>query len=239
MLIEEMTMSDFKRGLEKTQTVLIPVGSVEEHGTHLPLATDTMVVYELSKQVAQAVDVFVAPPLPYGVLRSTRGHPGSVGISAATLRGMIHDITHSLYRQGLRRFIILSGHAGSIHMAALREIGEALIEEIDGIAVAFLSILDLITEECSHWIETRNDSHAGEIETSVMMFLKPHLVQGTSQAEVPHFPEPILVRNREKYWPGGVWGDPGKGNEEKGGKFVELSLARVCDLIRKIEAFPE
>jgi len=54
MLIEEMTMPKFERGLKKTQTVLIPVGSLEEHGTHLPLATDTIEVYELARRVAKA-----------------------------------------------------------------------------------------------------------------------------------------------------------------------------------------
>lgn len=239
MLIEEITMTDFEREIEKTQTVLIPVGSVEEHGVHLPLATDTFEVYELAKRVANAVDVFVSPPVPYGVLRSTRDHPGSVGISAGTLRAMIRDITHSLYDQGLRRFIIISGHAGSIHVAALREVGEVLMEELDGIAVAVLSILDLMTEEAAQWIETRNDFHAGEVETSVMMFIKPHLVHGTSKAESPCFPEPILVRDRKKYWPGGVWGDPGKGREEKGRMLIELGVGKMCDLIRRIEAFPE
>lgn len=239
MLIEEITMPDFEREVKKTQTILIPVGSVEEHGAHLPLATDTLEVYELAKRVAEAVDVFVAPPVPYGVLRSTRDHPGSVGISAGTLRAMIVDIIHSLYNQGLRRFIIVSGHAGSIHVAALREVGEILMEELDGIAVAVISILDLMTEEVAQWIETRNDSHAGEVETSVMMFIKPHLVQGTSKAEFPSFPEPILVKNRRKYWPGGVWGDPGKGCEEKGRKLIELGVGKMCDLVRRIEGFPE
>lgn len=239
MLIEEITMPDFKRGVNKTQTVLIPVGSVEEHGSHLPLATDTLEVYELARRVAESVDVFVAPPIFYGVLRSTQDHPGSVGISAGTLRALVRDIVHSLYKQGLRRFIIVSGHGGSIHVSALREVGEDLLEELEGIAVAVLSILDLVTDDVSQWIETRNDAHAGEVETSVMRFIKPHLVQGTSKAEFPKFPDPILVRNRKKYWPGGVWGDPGKGHEDKGRKLVEHGVKKICDLIERIEAFPE
>jgi creatinine amidohydrolase len=239
MLIEEITMSDFEKGMKKTQTVLIPVGSVEEHGNHLPLATDTLEIYELAKRVAETVEVFVAPPIYYGVLRSTRDHPGSVGISGKTLRALIRDIVYSLHRQGLRRFVIISGHGGSLHVAALREVGELLMDELDGIAVAVFSILDLVTEEVSQWIETQNDSHAGEVETSVMKFIKPHLVQGTSKAEFPKFPEPILVRDRKKYWPGGVWGDPSRGNEEKGRRLIEYGVKKVCDLVRRIEAYPK
>jgi creatinine amidohydrolase len=203
------------------------------------LATDTLEVYDLAKRVAKTVDVFVTPPVAYGVLRSTRDHPGSVGISARTLRAIIRDITHSLHNQGLRRFIIASGHAGSLHMAALREVGEVLMDGLSGVAVAVVSLLDLVSEEFSQWIETRNDAHAGEVETSVMMFIKSDLVRGTSKAEFPSFPEPILVRDRKQYWPGGVWGDPGKGNADKGKALMEIAIRKMCDLILRIEAYPE
>jgi creatinine amidohydrolase len=239
MLIEEMTMPGFERGLRRTQTVLIPVGSLEEHGAHLPLATDTLEAYELTRRVGEVLDVFVSPPIPFGVLRSTRDHPGSVSISPVTLRAVILDLVRSFYHQGLRRFVVLSGHAGSIHMAALREAGEALVDETDGIAIAVLSLLDLIAEGVSRWIETRNDSHAGEVETSIMLFLRPHLVRGTSKAEFPSFPEPILVRDRRRYWPGGVWGDPSKADREKGRMLVESAVSKMCDLVRRLEAFPQ
>jgi creatinine amidohydrolase len=239
MLIEEITMTDFSVGILQTQTVILPVGSVEEHGIHLPLATDTMGVYELAKRAAQTMGVFVAPPVAYGVLRSTRDHPGSVGISAGTLRAMIRDITYSLFSQGLRRFIIISGHGGSMHLAALREIGEILIEELDGIVMAVVSMPDLIREGGARWIETHGDSHAGEVETSIMMYIKPHLIRGTSPAEFPTFPEPILVRDRRRYWPGGGWGDPGKGRVDKGKKLTEVCVESIADLVRRIEAFSE
>ena len=239
MLLEEMTMRDFEKGLKHTQTVVIPVGSLEAHGSHLPLATDTLEAYALAKRVAERINVFVAPPVFYGVLRSTRDHPGSVGISPATLRAILYDIAHSLHRQGCRRFLILSGHAGSIHVAALREVGEVLLDRLDGIVVAVLSILDLAPAAVSSWIETKNDAHAGEVETSVMMYIHPNLVQGTSKAEFPVFPDPIMVRNRRKYWPGAVWGDPAKAQEEKGQKLIDLGVEKICDVIRHMEALPE
>jgi creatinine amidohydrolase len=152
---------------------------------------------------------------------------------------MIRDITHSLFSQGLRRFIIISGHGGSIHLAALREIGEVLIEELDGIVMAVVSISDLMSEGGMRWIETHNDSHAGEVETSIMMYIKPHLVRGTSPAEFPTFPEPILAKDRRRYWPGGVWGDPGKGRVDKGKRLTEFCVERIGDLVRRVEAFSE
>ena len=74
MLIEELTMTEFCSGLEKTRTVLIPVGSVEQHGDHLPLATDTIQAVEVAKKAAQLVPLFVAPPINYGNCRSTSCH---------------------------------------------------------------------------------------------------------------------------------------------------------------------
>ena len=130
MLLENITMADFKNGLKKAKTLIIPFGTIEEHGSHLPLSTDTIQVYEVVKEAAKRAPAFVAPPLHYGVLTSTRQHPGSIGISADSLRLIARDIIKSAYSKGLRKFLLISGHAGSIHMSALREIGEELIDEI-------------------------------------------------------------------------------------------------------------
>jgi creatinine amidohydrolase len=102
--------------------------------------------------------------------------------------------------------------------------------------IAVLSLLDLAGDPVSPRIETENDAHAGELETSLMMSIRPGLVQGTSKAEFPSFPDPILVRNRKKYWPGAVWGDPAKANEEKGQKLIKVGVERICDVIRRMEA---
>ena len=81
MLLEDITMADFENGIKKTKILIIPFGTIEEHGSHLPLSTDTIQVYEVVKEAAKRVPAFVAPPLHYGVLTSTRQHPGSIGIS--------------------------------------------------------------------------------------------------------------------------------------------------------------
>ena len=63
MLLENITMADFKKGLKRIKTIIIPFGTIEEHGSHLPLSTDTIQVYEVVKEVAKKVKVFVAPPV--------------------------------------------------------------------------------------------------------------------------------------------------------------------------------
>ena len=238
MIMEKMTMTEFEKGLGKTRTVIIPVGTVEEHGPHLPLSTDTIQAMELAKRVSQRMNVFIAPPLHYGFCRSTRCHPGTIGISAGALRLIIRDIVRSLHLHGLRSFVILSGHAGSIHMAALNEVGEELLEEIPEISIAVLSEMDLFLDK-GVLVETEGDSHAGEVETSMMLYIRPKLVKGRASKEYPALPKPILVRDKRKYWPGGVWGDPSKASRDKGEKMIHLAVDKVIDLIEKLESHRE
>ena len=124
LLIENITMPEFEEGLKKTRTVIIPVGSVEEHGPHLPLSTDTMQAYEVAVETSKKVPVFVAPPIHYGVCRSTSQHPGTISITTTTLKSLIKDISVSFSKQGLKNFLIVSGHAGGTHTSALVDVCE-------------------------------------------------------------------------------------------------------------------
>ncbi|MDP2681193.1 MAG: creatininase family protein [Deltaproteobacteria bacterium] len=235
MLLENITMTDFKKGLKRTKTIIIPFGTIEEHGSHLPLSTDTIQVYEVVKKVAEKMPVFVAPPLHYGVLTSTRNHAGSIGISANSLRVITRDIIKSGYAKGLRNFILISGHAGNIHMSALREAGEDMIDEIDDIKIAVISEYDMIRKESDKFVETKDDGHAGEIETSRILYLVPNLVKDRAKEEYPKFSAPFLVKDKVKYWKGGVWGNPSKATREKGEKLFLFSVGRVVEIVKGIE----
>lgn len=234
MLLENITMADFKKGLKKTRTLIIPFGTIEEHGSHLPLSTDTIQVYEVVKEAAKRIDVFVAPPLNFGVLTSTKKHAGSIGISPDSLRAVTRDLIKSAYSQGLKNFILISGHAGGIHMSALREVGEELIDEITDIKIAVISEYDAIAKEANGIIETENDGHAGEIETSRLLYLAQDLVKGRAKEEYPILPAPFIVRDKVKYWKNGVWGNPQKASKEKGEELVKISVGKVVDIVKKL-----
>lgn len=239
MLIEELTLEEFAAGLRKTRTVLIPFGSVEEHGPHLPLATDTLQAVEVAKGAARELPLFVAPAIPYGNCRSTSCHPGTVSITTATLKMLLKDLVRSFHGQGLRTFVVLTGHAGGAHRMALQDAGEELLAELPDIRVAVVTEYELAREEGEGLIETRDDAHAGEIETSRILHSHPQLVKGTAAAEYPTFPWHILVRNKLKYWPGGVWGDPTKATAAKGKELERRVVARLVALVRELEAFRE
>jgi creatinine amidohydrolase len=238
VIIEEMTMTEFEAGLARTQTVLIPFGSVEEHGPHLPLSTDTIEAYEVCKKAALQTPLFVAPPVHYGNCRSTACHPGTISITTGTLKALFSDIVTSLRGHGLRKFVALTGHAGGAHRMALQDAGEELIARFADISVAVVSEFDLAQEQGRGLIETAGDAHAGEIETSRILHSHPHLVKGSAPREFPSFPTGILVRDKRRYWPGGVWGDPGKATADKGSRLEQLVVASLLSLVRDLERMP-
>ena len=127
---EDLSMPEFEAAREESRTVILPVGSVEEHGPHLPLGTDAFHAIEVARRAAALRPVLVAPPVYYGICRSTREHPGTISLSGDTLRGLIRDLGREFYRQGLRRLIFISGHAGGTHMCALVEAGETLLDGV-------------------------------------------------------------------------------------------------------------
>lgn len=237
MILTDLTMAEFEAALTRTRTVLLPLGSVEEHGLHLPLGTDTMQVWEVARRAAEKTPVFLAPPLHYGYCRSTRDHPGTLSISPKTLRRLVFDIGESLHRQGIQGLILISGHAGGLHMASLEEAGENLIQAFPGLQAAVVCEYRWAQEAGAQGIvETHDDGHAGEIETSRILALAPELVKGTSPEEYPRFDSPFIPREKRPHWPGGVWGDPSKASAEKGERLIQRSVDRLVSLIRDMEA---
>lgn len=231
MVLENITMAEFKKHLKKTKTIIVPFGTVEEHGNHLPLNTDTLIIYEVLKQVVKKRTVFLAPPVYYGVCTSTSQHPGTIGITPETLRRLTYDIVKDTYKKGLRTFFLITGHGGGLHSSALKEAAELLVEELKGIKIAVLCPYDILHKELAELAETKNDSHAGEIETSLVQYLAPALVKGTSKEEYPAFPKPFTVKEKLKYWPGGVWGDPGKANRKKGERALNVIVNKIIEVI--------
>ncbi len=242
MDIATLTMPAFEAALQQTQTVIIPCGSIEEHGPHLPLNTDLLHAEEVAKLTAAQIPVLVAPALPYGFCRSTGGHPGTLSISAAAVRLLAYEVAASLHRQGCRRLIFLTGHAGGGHVAALLEAGEQLLQDFPTIQVAVVNILELLREACRHnptLIQTQGDGHAGEVETSLLLAIQPELVQGTAPAAWPAFPKYILTRQKRRYWPSGVWGDPTAASAAKGREILASEVRELIKVIQALEAFAE
>ena len=235
---EDLNMPGFEELRLKTQTVLVPVGSLEEHGPHLPLGTDTFHALEVARRVARIKEVVVAPPLFYGLCRSTREHPGTVSLSGDTLRALVLDLGREFHRQGLKTQVFISGHASGVHMAALKEAAEILLEELPAARLAVVNLLELLQEvltERPDLVKTKGDAHAGEVETALMLAAYPHLVKGSAPAEWPTFPKYVLVRDKRRYWPGGVLGDPAQASAAQGEEILAAEAQRLAQVITVLE----
>ncbi|RME65258.1 MAG: creatininase family protein [Nitrospirae bacterium] len=236
MYLEEMTMNEFSETLKGCNVALVPFGTLEEHGSHLPLNTDTLVVVEVLKRIASLEEVFVLPPVYYGVCTSTRRHPGTITLRPETLRLLCRDLLEELYRHGFRAVGLVSGHAGGLHMNAIKEVAEEFVEKRPEVKVAAWTVYDPSFEALAEVAETPGDSHAGEVETSLVMAIRPDLVKEPLPPEdYPSFPKPLIVEDKLKYWASGVWGNPQKATPEKGRRALEILVERNLEIVRLLK----
>jgi len=233
-LLEEMSWPEIEAGLAQTRTVILPVGATEEHGPHLPTFTDTIQALEVARAAAECCDIFLAPPLHYGVCRSTRGFPGTITVGHDALRACMEDLLLSFCDSGFENILILTGHAGGQHLAALEEACQRALEERD-FCVSLVSLFDLID---SKDVETPGDGHSGEIETSLMMHLRSDLVKGRPEGHFPKRPRFLILRDVRYLMGNGIMGDPAPASPEKGRVFFEMAVRGVIDALEELESFP-
>ncbi len=232
MYLDDLTTFEFKARVESDDklVVILPIGAVEEHGSHLPLSTDSLQPEFVAKQVAASINALIAPPIRYGICNATKNFPGTISLSFDTFRALIFEVLDELCRSGVKNLVVLSGHAGRIHMAALRVAGEAVVEKHPKVKLLILSDYDIIYkyqgDEFPDW-----DGHAGSVETSRILAIKPELVRGKGESYKAEFPLYRVVPNPEKYFPTGVMGDPTNASIEKGKKWNDLVIEELIKLI--------
>lgn len=178
--LPHMTAPEVRDLLTRTDMVIVPVASLEQHGPHLPIGTDFLNGVERAKLIAQRTDVLVAPILLPGQSPYHMGFEGTITLSAETVQKVYVEAVQSLIRHGFRRFLILNAHGGN------RAISEFIVDRINqetaGIAVelgaAAAPFLRRPTEPDPD--AGLFDRHGGVGETSNSMFLTPTLVDTTS-----------------------------------------------------------
>lgn len=231
--MQEITCAEFSELRAKVNIALVPIGALEEHGSHLPLGLDSLHAWELAKATSAIYPCFVAPLVFYGLCRSTSDHAGTIGISGNTLQMLLQDIGMSLAAQKIKAVCFLTGHAGGTHGARMLEAGEYLLKH-SSLEVAVVSVMDLL-QEVKSFLECPGDSHAGEMETSLAMHLWPQMVKGTAPEEYPTFPSNILVRDKLAHWPGGVWGNPAYASAEKGERILSSEARALAAILAALD----
>jgi creatinine amidohydrolase len=171
--LPHMTWPEVEELLTRTDVALIPVGSIEQHGRHLPLGTDSYAATELCKLVAQRADALVAPVVLAGLSAHHLGFPGSLTLSAATFEQVIFETAEALIHHGIRKIALYNGHGGN--RASVTNVITRINNWTAATAVD-LGQIDVSMGD-SPYGAVEHDSHAGVGETSWMLFLTPQLVQ--------------------------------------------------------------
>ncbi len=153
---------------------VLPVGSFEQHGAFLPLATDTVIAVTIAAEVADRHPVLLLPPVTVSCSHEHAAWPGTVSISASTLYAVVTDIAESLRRGGVRKLLIVNGHGGNYVLGNVVQEASARGERM----ALFPTELDWLAARAAAGVETGPDvdMHAGELETSLLLHAHPSLV---------------------------------------------------------------
>jgi len=242
----ELSWTEAEEKLKLTDIAILPVGAIEQHGPHLPLDVDAYDAEYLAHKVAQACSdpkPLVLPLLPYGVSYHHDDFPGTISITNNTLSNLVYEIGICIAKQGIKKIVIINGHGDNkptLNYAA------QLINRDTGIFVAVDTgeSSDIDLDEIS---VTPNDIHAGEMETSTSMALRPHLVSmDKAEKNLLNFSSRYLnfssLRNVPWYSrtkaisQNGVMGDPTAASREKGEKAWEIMIAHLVGFIEDLKS---
>ena len=203
--LPHMSWTEVEDLLTRTDMVLMPVGSLEQHGPHLPIGTDFLNGMERAKLIAQRTDVLVAPILFVGNAPYHLGFPGTVSLPAETIQRVYFEAAQSLMRQGFKRFLILNSHGGNRVIS--QYIADRINHETEGIAVELGTASGPFREETEDESASEEpvfDRHGGVGETSSSLYLIPSLVD-LSKARTATLTMP---EHLERMLPEVVAGDP-------------------------------
>ena len=227
---DEVTSPEFARLAESGRLFILPFGSLEEHGSHLPLGTDMFQAEEVARSVAEEFGAVVLPSVGYGECRSTRNFPGTLSLSFETVRMLAQDIASELARNGVTRLLVLTGHAGSGHMAAIRLGVLRAVEASPSLRAMVLSDYD-IAYELKGKMFPEDDGHAGLIETSRILNLRPELVGRERPVGKSRPPRFMVLPDPERHIPTGVMGDPRGASARKGAAIDDYVVSELCRLV--------
>lgn len=213
-------------------TAILPVGAIEQHGPHLPLSVDWAQAEHVSRLVAERMDAFLLPGLPYGTSQAHDGFRGSISVTHETLKTLTRDVCYSLINQGFTRIAILNFHAGNIALkVAVRQVNWA---QVEGKVVLMQPWMDASSRISKILESTQEELHAGEMETSIMMHIAPDQVGNERIDHVPDLNASAFDLSPMKdYAPDGVWGRPSLATAEKGRMVIEEMVDTTVEYLQK------
>jgi creatinine amidohydrolase/Fe(II)-dependent formamide hydrolase-like protein len=220
-------------------TAILPLGSTEQHGGHLPLDTDTVLGDALAARLSAAVgDAIVCPTLPVGCASEHLGFPGTLHVEPATLAATARDTIRALGRHGITRVFLFSAHGGNVE--PLRAMLPALETDCAPVVVSAFADLEVLTsvlhaESAEAGVPLAEAGHhAGEIETSILLALDPARVRTPLAAGVAAGADaqPLFYPDLRANAPDGVVGDPRRADAARGLRYLRAWTRLLVDAYR-------
>lgn len=213
---------------------VLPIGSLEQHGSHLPLATDFIIAGSVAQKVAEKLGAFLLPALPISTCREHMGKKGSVWMNPDTFYNMVKDIVMSLKEQGFKKVAIILGHGGIFIAGPIVRELNATNPDIKVIKIDFSQFSQC--SELANVLECKNNLHACESETSLMLYLREDLVRKEKIIDcVPDVPRDYLnYGSIFRYSKCGVWGKPSLATKEKGERIFNVFVEKSVDYINAV-----
>jgi len=232
----ELTWQEAEIMMKEARAIIVPLGSTEQHGYHLPLNTDSTIADYLALEVAKRTNCLVTPTLTYGQVWSAKDFPGTIAIQERTYINFLKDIVTSLESKSPRNIILFSGHLGNV--APCKIAARELLDEKGFNNVYHFSYIVDMKQAAAGIMETElwhgSGLHGGEMETSVLLRITPELVlMDKAQADYPVRPPDLDIRPISwiEFAKQGIFGDPTKATAEKGARFIERTLQQLADLV--------
>jgi len=242
-----MKSDEIRKKAEEDTVVIVPVGSTEQHGSHLPVSTDLNISYHVAKEAAEITGDLVTPGIPFGYNQKELSFAGTISLRIDTLSAVLYDIGESLIKNGFKKILFLNGHGWN--KASMSVASNKIAEKYDVIC-ATASYYDLINETTNKLRQSEfpgGMSHAGEFETSIALYLFPELTDMKNAKKEISFtktdfcwldivrPSKVSIPMKfNKYSSSGVIGDPELATEEKGKILVEAAVKTVSDLLNSL-----
>ncbi|HET7264116.1 MAG TPA: creatininase family protein [bacterium] len=256
---EHLTWPEINDAVAMNKVIVLPVGSTEQHGHHLPLDVDaklsSAVVYEAARRSPH--EMLVLPPVAYGYCHHVMDFPGTINIEPSTFVKFLLDITRSVAYHGFKRIVVVNGH-GSNH-PLVEEVGRQTILQTDALCLT-LSWWQLVAERWNReWRESvlpGGCAHACELETSMYQHVDPDGVRAeqikTEMAAFMSLPgagrwhavdlttssPAAIVEWTSTYTVSGVIGEAARATAEKGRHVFEHAVAQMVDMVRWFRTRP-
>jgi creatinine amidohydrolase len=250
----ERTWPQVRDAIEGGSVFVVPVGATEQHGYHLPLETDWRLCNTVAERACRAADesgipVLLTPPVWTGFSPHHMDFPGSVTLELSTFVELVSQIARSLWHHGVRKILLLNGHGGNANplRAAAQELRFS-----HGVRVAAASYWDFALPRIAEWRRSGPGGvdHACEMETALMLAVRPELVRQEHVRDGTWFPKSEFLSGDlavgapvattfafSELTEDGVLGDPTLSTGERGEELLEAVTARVAEFIREFHGW--